>query len=66
MIENLLTVKDLQDRLNVSRSMAWKLVYSGEIPHVKIGRCVRLRVADIEAFLNMQFMSAGSESRSLQ
>jgi excisionase family DNA binding protein len=34
----LLTVKDLQDRLKVSRSMAWKLICSGEIPHVKIGR----------------------------
>ena len=50
-MERLLTVKDVQERLNVSRSMAWKLVYSGEIAHVKIGRCVRVRETDVAAFV---------------
>ena len=51
-MDKLLTVKDLQDRLRISRSMAWKLVYSGEIPHVKIGRCVRVRESDVLAFVD--------------
>jgi excisionase family DNA binding protein len=45
-MDRLLTERDIQDRLNVSRGMAWKLIYSGEIPHVKIGRCVRIRESD--------------------
>jgi prophage regulatory protein len=51
-MERLLTVKDVQDRLSVSRSMTWKLIYSGEIPHVKIGRCVRVRESEVAAFLD--------------
>ena len=50
-MDKLLTVKELQEQLNVSRSMAWKLVHSGEIPHVKIGRCVRVRESDVAAFI---------------
>jgi excisionase family DNA binding protein len=50
-MDRLLTVKDIQDRLNVSRSMAWKLIYNGEIPHVKVGRCVRVRESDVAVFI---------------
>ena len=51
-MDRLLTVKDVQEQLSVSRSMAWKLIYSGEIPHVKIGKCVRVRESDVTAFID--------------
>jgi prophage regulatory protein len=50
-MDRLLRVKDVQERLNVSRSMAWKLIYSGEIPHVKVGRCVRVRESEMATLI---------------
>ncbi len=47
----LLRIEDIADRLAVSRSMAWKLVTYGQIPSVRIGRAVRVRPADLEAYI---------------
>jgi excisionase family DNA binding protein len=47
----LLRIEDVADRLTVSRSMAWKLVAGGELRSVRIGRSVRVRPADLEAYL---------------
>lgn len=47
----LLRVEDVADQLTVSRSMAWKLVAAGELRSVRIGRAVRVRPADLEAYL---------------
>lgn len=47
----LLRVDEIADRLAVSRSMAWKLVAQGDIRSLRIGRAVRVRPADLEAFL---------------
>jgi excisionase family DNA binding protein len=47
----LLRVEDVAERLSVSRSMAWKLVAAGELRSVRIGRSVRVRPADLEAYL---------------
>ena len=38
----LLRVDDVADRLAISRSMAWKIVSSGEMRSVRIGRAVRV------------------------
>jgi excisionase family DNA binding protein len=51
LMDRLLKVEEMQEQLNISRSFAWKLIYSGEIPHVKIGRCVRVRGSDVAAFV---------------
>jgi excisionase family DNA binding protein len=48
----LLRIEDVADRLTVSRSMAWKLVAAGELRSVRIGRSVRVRPADLEAYLS--------------
>jgi excisionase family DNA binding protein len=48
----LLRIEDVADRLTVSRSMAWKLVAAGEVRSVRIGRAVRVRPADLEAYLS--------------
>jgi excisionase family DNA binding protein len=47
----LLRLEDVADRLAISRSMAWKLVATGEIRAVRVGRAVRIRPADLEAYI---------------
>ena len=48
---NLLTAKDMSSILNVSRSFAYMLMQSGELPTVQLGRSVRVRPQDLEEFL---------------
>ena len=47
----LLRIEAVTERLSVSRSMAWKLIDSGALRSVRIGRAVRVRPLDLEAFL---------------
>ncbi|MGO9180797.1 MAG: helix-turn-helix transcriptional regulator [Candidatus Limnocylindrales bacterium] len=47
----LLRIEEIADRLSVSRSMAWKLVALGQIRSLRIGRAVRVRPKDLEAFI---------------
>ncbi len=47
----LMRIEDIADRLNCSRSMAHKLVATGAIPGLHIGRAVRVRPEDLEAYI---------------
>lgn len=47
----LLRIEDIATELSVSRSFAWKLLASGEIRSVRLGRAVRVRRADLDAYL---------------
>lgn len=47
----LLRIDDVAERLAVSRSMAWKLVALGHLVSVRIGRSVRVRPQDLEAYI---------------
>ncbi len=47
----LLRLDEVADRLSISKSMAWKLIAYGQIPSVRIGRAVRVRPADLEAYI---------------
>lgn len=47
----LLRIENVAERLAVSRSMAWKLIDLGELRSVRIGRAVRVRPHDLEAYL---------------
>ena len=38
----LLTVEEAARRLGIGRSLAWRLVRSGELPSVRLGRLVRI------------------------
>ena len=49
--DRLLRIEAVAKRLSVSRSMAWKLIDSGVLRSVRIGRAVRVRPADLEAYL---------------
>ena len=47
----LLKPQEIAQRLNISRAMAYKLLNTGELPTVRIGRIVRVREADLEAYI---------------
>ena len=49
--EPMLSCNDIARVLHVSRSKAYALVQSGEIPSVHIGASVRVRPADLRAFI---------------
>lgn len=50
-IKKLLKPQDVATILNVSRSFAYLLLQSGQLPAVRLGKSVRVRVEDIEAFI---------------
>ena len=50
----LLTAEQVAEILRISVYKAYAMMASGEIPTVKIGRCVRVREEDLEAFINEQ------------
>lgn len=47
----LLSPQEVAARLKVSRAMAYKLLSSRAIPLVRIGRSVRVRECDLEAYI---------------
>jgi excisionase family DNA binding protein len=49
--EPLLRSNDVARILNISRSQAYALMQENEIPVVRIGRVVRVRRQDLEAFI---------------
>lgn len=50
--ELLLTLDDAAHRLSLSRRGVQGLIYQGALHSVKVGRCRRIAVADLEAFVN--------------
>jgi len=49
--ERLLTVADVQERLSVSRDTVGRLIASGDLTPVRIGRAVRIANADVDEFI---------------
>ncbi len=47
----LLRLHEVAERLSVSKSMAWKLIAYGQLRSLRIGRAVRVRQADLEAYI---------------
>ena len=48
----LLRLEQVAEHLAVSRSMAFKLVATGQLRSIRIGRAVRVRPRDLEAYLS--------------
>ncbi len=48
----LLTVEEAARRLGIGRSLAWRLVRSGELLSVRIGRLVRVPERKLQAWLD--------------
>ena len=52
--DQLLTVADVAKRFNVPVSWAYSKAEAKELPHIKLGRYLRFRTCDIEAYLAAQ------------
>ena len=53
-----LTVSEVATALRVSNMTVYRLVSSGELPAVRVGRLVRLRTEDVEAYLVGRLITA--------
>ena len=47
----LLTVRELQQLLKLGRNTVYELLRSGEIPCVRLGKQIRIRRVDVDAYL---------------
>ncbi len=57
----LLRMQDVADRLNASLSWAYQLARREEFPVVRIGRAVRVREKDLEAFIRTHVQGASKD-----
>ncbi len=54
----LLTVEEAAERLAIGRTLAWQLVRKGEIPMVRLGRCVRVPRRALEEWITQRCKEA--------
>lgn len=52
----LLTAQDVADCLKISKSMAYKLIKTCELPSVRMGRSVRVRYEDLLEFIQARMV----------
>ncbi len=58
MTNEILTIPEVARYLKLSKSKVYGLVATGEIPHIRIGRNVRIREADLEKWLETSLSSS--------
>ena len=49
-----LSLKDVQHLLGIGRTKAYELVATGELPAVRIGRCIRVNRSELDEWLQAQ------------
>jgi excisionase family DNA binding protein len=49
-----LSLKDVQQLLGIGRTKAYELVVTGELPAVRIGRCIRVNRRELHEWLLAQ------------
>lgn len=60
MTERLLTAAEVADQLRVSTMTIYRLIRSGELPAVRVGRNYRVRQSDLDVYLEQQIVEPGS------
>ncbi len=55
----LLTVEEAARRLGIGRTLAWRLVRSGQLPSVRLGRLVRVPQGGLQAWLDRESTGTG-------
>lgn len=55
----LLTVNEVADLLRVSRMTVYRLIKTGELPALRVGRSYRLREEDVHTYLMARYTEAG-------
>jgi excisionase family DNA binding protein len=53
------TVAEVAGMLRVSSMTVYRLVQSGQLPAVRVGRSYRIREEDVDRYLATQFTQAG-------
>jgi excisionase family DNA binding protein len=53
------TVAEVADLLRVSNMTVYRLVQSGQLPAVRVGRSYRIREEDVDRFVAAQYTAAG-------
>ena len=56
--DTLMTPVELQAWLGCGKTKTWNLLWTGQIPSYRVGRLVRVRREDVEAFLERNRYSA--------
>lgn len=54
MTEELLTVAEVAEMLRVSTMTVYRLIRTGELPAVRVGRNYRVRRAELDSYLEQQ------------
>ncbi len=54
-----MTVNEVADLLRVSRMTVYRLIKTGEMPALRVGRSYRLREQDVHTYLNGRYTEAG-------
>ena len=49
-----LSLKDVQQLVGIGRTKAYELVTTGELPAVRIGRCIRINRRELDEWLHRQ------------
>jgi excisionase family DNA binding protein len=49
-----LSLKDIQRLLGIGRTKVYELVATGELPAVRIGRCIRVNRGELDEWLRAQ------------
>lgn len=57
----LLSVGELAGQASVSRTAIRRLIWSGQLPAVKVGRLVRVRLSDWQAYLDAHRVTQRAE-----
>lgn len=51
MTDGMLTVRQIAERLGVSKMTVYRLIHAGDIPGIQVGRSYRVSVRDFDDYL---------------
>jgi len=54
-----LTVQEVADLMRVSTMTVYRIIKSGELPAVRVGRSFRVRDVDVDSYLGSRYTQAG-------
>lgn len=57
MIDNMITVAEMQEKLKISKNTAYKLVKVSGFPKIRIGRKIYIPEQELEKYLNSNLRS---------
>jgi excisionase family DNA binding protein len=61
----LLTVREVADAMRVSTMTVYRLIRSGALPAIRVGKHFRIRARDLDTFLELQTTATGRGAAAL-